>query len=154
MPSTCVPFRRNESHPFERIESCKSSFGGTDAHVVLLNPIGSNVPMLVHYLIGRVWICRCGIVFHFSLNLLQCDEYNYYVILETSIGLVHIVVDSARNGKLSHNGKSIPSQSNKAPSTIGGDVSPPMVDGALFDWEGMDLPLWDSFPFLAESTTM
>ncbi|KAJ5820842.1 Activator of stress genes [Penicillium chrysogenum] len=33
-------------------------------------------------------------------------------------------------------------------------VSPPMVDGALFDWEGMDLPLWDSFPFLAESTTM
>ncbi|OQE72390.1 hypothetical protein PENNAL_c0097G09401 [Penicillium nalgiovense] len=33
-------------------------------------------------------------------------------------------------------------------------VSPPMVDGALFDWEGMDLPLWDSFPFLAESTTI
>lgn len=33
-------------------------------------------------------------------------------------------------------------------------VSPPMVDGTLFDWEGMDLPLWDSFPFLAESTTI
>jgi hypothetical protein len=33
-------------------------------------------------------------------------------------------------------------------------VSPPMVDGALFNWEGMDLPLWDSFPFLAESTTI
>jgi hypothetical protein len=29
-----------------------------------------------------------------------------------------------------------------------------MMDGTLFDWEGMDLPLWDSFPFLAESTTM
>ncbi|CAI7595322.1 unnamed protein product [Penicillium viridicatum] len=33
-------------------------------------------------------------------------------------------------------------------------VSPPMIDGTLFDWEGMDLPLWDSFPFLAESTTI
>jgi hypothetical protein len=33
-------------------------------------------------------------------------------------------------------------------------VTPPMMDGTLFDWEGMDLPLWDSFPFLAESTTM
>ncbi|CAI7645638.1 unnamed protein product [Penicillium crustosum] len=33
-------------------------------------------------------------------------------------------------------------------------VSPPMIDGNLFDWEGMDLPLWDSFPFLAESTTI
>lgn len=33
-------------------------------------------------------------------------------------------------------------------------ASPPMIDGTLFDWEGMDLPLWDSFPFLAESTTI
>ncbi|KAJ5813214.1 hypothetical protein N7447_010237 [Penicillium robsamsonii] len=33
-------------------------------------------------------------------------------------------------------------------------VTSPVVDGALFDWEGMDLPLWDSFPFLAESTTI
>ncbi|KAF4762748.1 hypothetical protein N7455_003593 [Penicillium solitum] len=33
-------------------------------------------------------------------------------------------------------------------------VSPPMIDGTLFNWEGMDLPLWDSFPFLAESTTI
>lgn len=33
-------------------------------------------------------------------------------------------------------------------------VSPPMIDGTLFDWECMDLPLWDSFPFLTESTTM
>ncbi|KAJ5120938.1 uncharacterized protein N7515_010326 [Penicillium bovifimosum] len=33
-------------------------------------------------------------------------------------------------------------------------VTPPMVDGTLFDWEGMDLPLWDSFPFLIESSTM
>ncbi|CAG8901325.1 unnamed protein product [Penicillium egyptiacum] len=33
-------------------------------------------------------------------------------------------------------------------------VLPPIVDGALFDWEGMDLPLWDSFPFLAESATI
>ncbi|KAJ5357066.1 hypothetical protein N7517_011675 [Penicillium concentricum] len=33
-------------------------------------------------------------------------------------------------------------------------VTPPMIDGTLFDWEGMDLPLWDSFPFLAESTTI
>ncbi|CAI7604362.1 unnamed protein product [Penicillium discolor] len=33
-------------------------------------------------------------------------------------------------------------------------VSPPMIDGTLFNWESMDLPLWDSFPFLAESTTI
>ncbi|CAI7665964.1 unnamed protein product [Penicillium glandicola] len=33
-------------------------------------------------------------------------------------------------------------------------VTPPTIDGTLFDWEGMDLPLWDSFPFLAESTTI
>lgn len=33
-------------------------------------------------------------------------------------------------------------------------VSPPMIEGTLFDWEGMNLPLWDSFPFLAESTTI
>ncbi|KAJ5200845.1 hypothetical protein N7491_008351 [Penicillium cf. griseofulvum] len=33
-------------------------------------------------------------------------------------------------------------------------VTPPLMDGTLFDWEGMDLPLWDSFPFLAESTTI
>jgi hypothetical protein len=33
-------------------------------------------------------------------------------------------------------------------------VTPPMVDGTLFDWEGMDLPLWDSFPFLSEPSTM
>ncbi|KAJ9482753.1 hypothetical protein VN97_g10670 [Penicillium thymicola] len=33
-------------------------------------------------------------------------------------------------------------------------VSPLMIDGTSFDWECMDLPLWDSFPFLTESTTM
>ncbi|OQE02973.1 hypothetical protein PENVUL_c036G02144 [Penicillium vulpinum] len=33
-------------------------------------------------------------------------------------------------------------------------VTPPIIDGTLFDWEGMDLSLWDSFPFLAESTTI
>lgn len=33
-------------------------------------------------------------------------------------------------------------------------VTPPTIDGTLFDWEGMDLPLWDSFPFLTESTTI
>ncbi|KAJ5178664.1 uncharacterized protein N7500_001363 [Penicillium coprophilum] len=33
-------------------------------------------------------------------------------------------------------------------------VTPPMIDSTLFDWEGMDLSLWDSFPFLAESTTI
>ena len=26
----------------------------------------------------------------------------------------------------------------------------PLLDGTLVDWEGMDLPLWDSFPFLTE----
>lgn len=26
-------------------------------------------------------------------------------------------------------------------------ATPPMMDGAFLDWEGMDLPLWDSFPF-------
>jgi hypothetical protein len=35
-----------------------------------------------------------------------------------------------------------------------GVVTPPLIDGTLFDWEGMDLPLWDSFPFLTESTAM
>ncbi|CAG8038773.1 unnamed protein product [Penicillium olsonii] len=33
-------------------------------------------------------------------------------------------------------------------------VTPPAIDGALFDWEGMDLPLWDSFPFLTESAAI
>lgn len=32
-----------------------------------------------------------------------------------------------------------------------GTVTPPNFDGNLLDWEGMDLPLWDSFPFLADS---
>lgn len=26
-------------------------------------------------------------------------------------------------------------------------VTPPAVDGTFLDWEGMELPLWDSFPF-------
>ncbi|KAJ5313202.1 uncharacterized protein N7443_000086 [Penicillium atrosanguineum] len=26
-------------------------------------------------------------------------------------------------------------------------VTPPVIDGAFLDWEGMELPLWDSFPF-------
>ncbi|KAJ6023982.1 hypothetical protein N7540_004779 [Penicillium herquei] len=26
-------------------------------------------------------------------------------------------------------------------------VTPPVMDGAFLDWEGMELPLWDSFPF-------
>lgn len=28
----------------------------------------------------------------------------------------------------------------------------PLIDGTLLDWEGMELPLWDSFPFLTESS--
>ncbi|KAJ5388851.1 hypothetical protein N7509_011392 [Penicillium cosmopolitanum] len=28
-----------------------------------------------------------------------------------------------------------------------GPVTPPVIDGAFLDWEGMELPLWDSFPF-------
>ncbi|KAJ5560756.1 hypothetical protein N7535_008953 [Penicillium sp. DV-2018c] len=39
-------------------------------------------------------------------------------------------------------------------SDDGTTVTPPIVDGALFDWDGMDLPLWDSFPFLTEPGTM
>lgn len=26
-------------------------------------------------------------------------------------------------------------------------MTPPVIDGAFLDWEGMELPLWDSFPF-------
>ena len=26
-------------------------------------------------------------------------------------------------------------------------VTPPILDGVFLDWEGMELPLWDSFPF-------
>lgn len=26
-------------------------------------------------------------------------------------------------------------------------VTPPAMDGSFLDWEGMELPLWDSFPF-------
>lgn len=26
-------------------------------------------------------------------------------------------------------------------------VTPPAMDGAFLEWEGMELPLWDSFPF-------
>lgn len=26
-------------------------------------------------------------------------------------------------------------------------ATPPIMDGAFLDWEGMELPLWDSFPF-------
>ena len=29
----------------------------------------------------------------------------------------------------------------------GGPATPPTIDGAFLDWEGMELPLWDSFPF-------
>ncbi|KAJ5567914.1 hypothetical protein N7450_010400 [Penicillium hetheringtonii] len=29
----------------------------------------------------------------------------------------------------------------------GGPVTPPTIDGTFLDWEGMELPLWDSFPF-------
>lgn len=36
----------------------------------------------------------------------------------------------------------------------GTTVTPPIIEGTQFDWEGMDLPLWDSFPFLTESNTM
>lgn len=28
-----------------------------------------------------------------------------------------------------------------------GTVTPPVIDGSFLDWEGMELPLWDSFPF-------
>ncbi|KAJ5469181.1 hypothetical protein N7475_006933 [Penicillium sp. IBT 31633x] len=57
------------------------------------------------------------------------------------------------------NATPIPRQSTTSCSWIHSDddtaaVTPPMIDATLFDWEGMDLPLWDSFPFLTESTTM
>jgi hypothetical protein len=34
------------------------------------------------------------------------------------------------------------------PSDEGAAIAtPPIMDGAFLDWEGMELPLWDSFPF-------
>ena len=39
-------------------------------------------------------------------------------------------------------------------SEAGTGAVTPLIDSTLFDWEGMDLPLWDSFPFLTESTAM
>ncbi|KAJ5352765.1 hypothetical protein N7452_001739, partial [Penicillium brevicompactum] len=50
--------------------------------------------------------------------------------------------------------QSIPSYSWLQSDDGIGTVTPPMIDGTLFDWEGMDLPLWDSFPFLTESSTI
>jgi hypothetical protein len=49
---------------------------------------------------------------------------------------------------------SVPSYPWLQPDGGIGTVTPSLADGALFDWEGMDLPLWDSFPFLTESTAM
>ncbi|CAG8070582.1 unnamed protein product [Penicillium salamii] len=50
--------------------------------------------------------------------------------------------------------QSIPSYSWLQSDDGIGTVTPPMIDGTLFDWEGMDLPLWDSFPFLTESAVI
>lgn len=50
--------------------------------------------------------------------------------------------------------QSIPSYSWLQSDDGIGTVTPPMIDGTLFDWEGMDLPLWDSFPFLTESSAI
>lgn len=36
----------------------------------------------------------------------------------------------------------------------GGTVTPLTIDGALLDWEGMELPLWDSFPFTEPGSTV
>lgn len=35
-----------------------------------------------------------------------------------------------------------------------GTVTPPTVDGVFMDWEGMELPLWDSFPFTEPGSTV
>lgn len=35
-----------------------------------------------------------------------------------------------------------------------GTVIPQTIDGVFVDWEGMDLPLWDSFPFTEASSTV
>lgn len=35
----------------------------------------------------------------------------------------------------------------------GGTVTPLTIDGAILDWEGMELPLWDSFPFTEPGST-
>ncbi|KAJ5783265.1 hypothetical protein N7457_005039 [Penicillium paradoxum] len=51
-------------------------------------------------------------------------------------------------------GPGIPSCLLLHPDDGSAAVTPPMIDGTLFDWEGMDLPLWDSFPFLTEPSTM
>jgi len=33
------------------------------------------------------------------------------------------------------------------PQDDGPTITPPAIDGDFLDWEGMELPLWDSFPF-------
>lgn len=33
-------------------------------------------------------------------------------------------------------------------------LTPPAMDGTFLDWEGMDLPLWDSFPFTEPGSTV
>lgn len=35
-----------------------------------------------------------------------------------------------------------------------GTVTPPTIDGVFMDWEGMELPLWDSFPFTEPGSTV
>lgn len=35
-----------------------------------------------------------------------------------------------------------------------GTVTPPTTDGVFMDWEGMELPLWDSFPFTELGSTV
>lgn len=35
-----------------------------------------------------------------------------------------------------------------------GTVTPQTIDGVFVDWEGMELPLWDSFPFTEASSTV
>ncbi|OQD87586.1 hypothetical protein PENANT_c005G09265 [Penicillium antarcticum] len=37
-------------------------------------------------------------------------------------------------------------------SEDGTGAATPLLDGTLLEWEGMDLPLWDSFPFLTEAS--
>lgn len=49
-----------------------------------------------------------------------------------------------------------------ATENVGGPLYPwippdgdgPTIDGAFLDWEGMELPLWDSFPFTEGSSVL
>lgn len=56
-------------------------------------------------------------------------------------------VDNSRTGNttpLLQGGPFYPWIPNDEGATI---ATPPIMDGAFLDWEGMELPLWDSFPF-------